>query len=89
MYEIEHPVVRVHPETGEKSLLLGHFVKKIVGLSQADSARLFQVLQDHVTRPREHGALVVESRRRAVWDNRATQHYAINDYAIRCAWCAA
>ena len=33
-YETEHPVVRVHPETGERSLVLGHFVKKFVGPEQ-------------------------------------------------------
>jgi alpha-ketoglutarate-dependent sulfate ester dioxygenase len=79
-YETEHPVVHVHPETGERQLLLGHFVKKILGVSNADSARLFQLLQDHVTRlentVRWHWAVGDV----AVWDNRATQHYAINDY---------
>lgn len=32
-YETEHPLVRVHPETGEKTLLLGHFFKSFVGYS--------------------------------------------------------
>ncbi len=80
VYETEHPVVRVHPETGERTLVLGHFVKKILGLPSPDSARLFQVLQDHVTRlentVRWHWAVGDV----AVWDNRATQHYAIDDY---------
>ncbi|MFP3802599.1 TauD/TfdA dioxygenase family protein, partial [Paraburkholderia sp. SIMBA_027] len=50
VYETEHPVVRVHPETGERTLVLGHFVQKIKGLSSQDSAHLLQVLHEHVTR---------------------------------------
>ena len=50
VYETEHPVVRVHPVSGEKSLVLGHFVKRIKGYSPADSAHLFNLLQSHVTR---------------------------------------
>ncbi len=49
-FEIEHPVVRVHPETGERSLLLGHFVKNFVGLKTNESAALFQLLQERVVR---------------------------------------
>ncbi|HEX6245545.1 MAG TPA: TauD/TfdA family dioxygenase, partial [Polyangiales bacterium] len=80
VYETEHPVVRVHPETGERALLLGHFVKKIIGLSTPDSARLFQVLQDHVIRLENTVRWRWQVGDVAVWDNRATQHYAINDY---------
>jgi taurine dioxygenase len=80
LYETEHPVVHVHPETGERSLLLGHFVKKILGVSTADSARLFQLLQDHVTRLENTVRWHWQVGDVAVWDNRATQHYAINDY---------
>lgn len=80
VYETEHPVVRVHPETGERALLLGHFVKKLIGLPSADSARLFQVLQDHVTRLENTVRWRWQVGDVAIWDNRATQHYAINDY---------
>jgi alpha-ketoglutarate-dependent taurine dioxygenase len=79
-YETEHPVVHVHPETGERHLLLGHFVKKIIGVSPADSARLFQLLQDHVVRLENTVRWRWAVGDVAVWDNRATQHYAINDY---------
>ena len=79
-YETEHPVVHVHPETGERNLLLGHFVRKILGVSAADSVRLFQLLQDHVTRLENTVRWQWQVGDVAVWDNRATQHYAINDY---------
>lgn len=79
-YETVHPVVHVHPDTGERSLLLGHFVKKLLDVSPADSARLFQLLQDHVTRHENTVRWRWAAGDVAIWDNRATQHYAINDY---------
>ena len=80
VYETEHPVVHVHPETGERNLLLGHFVKNLIGLPSADSAHLFQVLQNHVTRLENTVRWKWQVGDVAIWDNRATQHYAINDY---------
>ncbi|WP_437300055.1 TauD/TfdA dioxygenase family protein [Sorangium sp. So ce426] len=80
VYETEHPVVRVHPETGERSLVLGHFVKRLLGVSSHDSAHLFQVLQEHVTRLENTVRWRWAAGDVAIWDNRATQHYAINDY---------
>lgn len=80
VYETEHPIVHVHPETGERSLITGHFVKQILGLPSRDSSHLFQVLQDHVTRLENTVRWRWAAGDVAVWDNRATQHYAINDY---------
>ncbi|TDV09243.1 TauD/TfdA dioxygenase family protein [Paraburkholderia caballeronis] len=80
VYETEHPVVRVHPETGERTLVLGHFVQRIKGLSQHDSAHLLQVFHEHVTRLENTVRWNWQQGDVAIWDNRATQHYAINDY---------
>jgi alpha-ketoglutarate-dependent taurine dioxygenase len=80
VYETEHPLVHVHPESGERNLLLGHFVKRIVGLSRTDSDHLFQVLQGHVTRLENTVRWRWQAGDVAIWDNRATQHYAIDDY---------
>ncbi|GAB6991123.1 TauD/TfdA dioxygenase family protein [Paenibacillus pini] len=80
VYETEHPLVRVHPETGEKNLLLGSFVKRIVGFKPDDSARLLSILQDHVTRLENTVRWSWKVGDVVIWDNRATQHYAINDY---------
>jgi taurine dioxygenase len=79
-YETEHPVVRVHPETGERSLVLGHFVKKFVGLNSSESAALFKVLQDRVTKLENTVRWTWEPGDVAIWDNRATQHYAVADF---------
>jgi alpha-ketoglutarate-dependent taurine dioxygenase len=81
VYETEHPVVRVHPVSGKRSLLLGHFVKRIKGLSRDDSQRLFDILQGHVTRLENTVRWRWQEGDVAIWDNRATQHYAVDDYA--------
>jgi alpha-ketoglutarate-dependent sulfate ester dioxygenase len=83
VYETEHPVVRVHPVSGQRSLLLGHFVKRFVGFSEADSARLFSVLQDHITRPENTVRWRWQVGDVAFWDNRATQHRAIADFGLQ------
>ena len=80
VYETEHPVVRIHPESGERSLVLGHFFKRFVGLSPNDSRRLFDVFQDHITRPENVVRWRWQAGDVAIWDNRATQHRAIADF---------
>jgi alpha-ketoglutarate-dependent taurine dioxygenase len=80
VFETEHPAVRVHPETGERALLLGHFIKHFVGLKSVDSADLFQLLQRQVTRLENTVRWNWSLGDLAIWDNRATQHYGVADY---------
>src|SRR5439155_2943378 len=80
IYETEHPVVRVHPETGERTLLLGNFVQRFVGYSKSDGQKLFDLLQSHITSPENTVRWRCQAGDVAIWDNRATQHYAVNDY---------
>jgi alpha-ketoglutarate-dependent sulfate ester dioxygenase len=79
-YEAEHPVVRVHPETGERTLLLGHFVKRFVGLNTAESSAIFQLLQSRITKLENTYRWSWRAGDVALWDNRATQHYAVADF---------
>ena len=79
-FETEHPVVRVHPETGEPALLLGHFVRSFAGLSTADFHSLFPLLQRHITRLENTVRWTWRDGDIAIWDNRATQHYAVADF---------
>ncbi|WP_040791901.1 TauD/TfdA dioxygenase family protein [Nocardia paucivorans] len=79
-FETEHPVVEVHPETGERALLLGGFVKEIVGLPHSESQALLRLFQDRVTRLEHTTRWNWALGDVAVWDNRATQHYAVDDY---------
>jgi len=80
VYETEHPVVRVHPETGEPALLLGGFAQRLVGHSLGESVDLIRILQAYVTRPENIVRWHWQEGDVAIWDNRATQHYAIADY---------
>lgn len=80
VYETDHPVVRVHPETGERTLVLGHFVRRIKGYSADASGHLFQLLQGYVLRPENTVRWRWRAGDVAIWDNRATQHAAIDDY---------
>ncbi len=79
-YETEHPVVRIHPETGKRVLLLGQFVKNFVGLGTAESATLFALLQARITKLENTIRWNWAPGDLAIWDNRATQHYAVSDY---------
>ena len=79
-FETEHPVVRVHPETGRRALLLGHFVKRFVGLGNFESATLLNLLQARVTKLENTIRWNWRPGDVAVWDNRSTQHYAVSDY---------
>jgi alpha-ketoglutarate-dependent sulfate ester dioxygenase len=80
VYETEHPLVRVHPETNEPSLVLGGFARTVVGFTPQASKDLIRLLQEYITRPEQTVRWHWREGDLAVWDNRATQHYAIADY---------
>ncbi|MUN42657.1 TauD/TfdA dioxygenase family protein [Actinomadura litoris] len=79
-YRTAHPVVRVHPETGERGLFIGGFAQKLIGLSGTESRDILRIFQSYVTRPEN----IVRVRWRpgdlVLFDNRITQHYAPDDY---------
>lgn len=79
-FRTEHPVVRVHPETGERALLAGDFVRGFVGLDNHESSVLLQLLQRRITMPENTIRWAWAPGDVAMWDNRATQHRAIDDY---------
>lgn len=80
VYEAEHPLVHVHPVSGEKALLLGHFFKRLSGFSSRESARIFELLQNRVIQLENTVRWRWQQDDVAIWDNRSTQHYAVNDY---------
>ena len=79
-FRTEHPVVRVHPETGERTLLAGDFVRSFVGLDSHESNVLLELLQRRITLPENTIRWSWAPGDVAMWDNRATQHRAVDDY---------
>lgn len=79
-YETVHPVVRVHPITGERGLYIGGFAQRIVGLSGGDSRDILRLLQSYVTRPENIVRWRWSPNQLLLFDNRITQHYAIDNY---------
>lgn len=79
-YRTAHPVVRVHPLTGERGLFIGGFAQRIVGLSTGESRKILDLLQSYVTRPENVLRWRWSPNQLVVFDNRITQHYAIDNY---------
>ncbi|MEU7425007.1 TauD/TfdA family dioxygenase [Streptomyces sp. NPDC040750] len=79
-YRTAHPVVRVHPLTGERGLFIGGFAQRIVGLSAGESRKILDLLQAYVVRPENVLRWRWSEHQLVLFDNRATQHYAIDNY---------
>jgi taurine dioxygenase len=79
--EVQHPIVRTHPETGRKALYLSttHF-SRIEGMSKAESQPLLDQLAKHAVRPDFTCRFKWRPGSIAMWDNRCTMHYAVNDF---------
>ncbi|MGM9923592.1 MAG: TauD/TfdA dioxygenase family protein [Bacillus sp. (in: firmicutes)] len=80
VYKTKHPVVHVHEETGKKHLLLGGFVRYLEGYSTSESEKLLSIFQSYVTRLENTVRWQWSEGDVVIWDNLATQHYAIADY---------
>ncbi|MET9894640.1 TauD/TfdA family dioxygenase [Streptomyces sp. NPDC006465] len=78
----DHPLVRVHPETGERVLFVnGYYVEQILGVSRPESRALLDMLLEQATRPEYTVRFRWEPGSVAFWDNRATIHLAPSDTA--------
>lgn len=76
-----HPVVRVHPETGEKALYVNeHFTRRIVEMNAFESDALLGFLTRWVQNPRFTVRLRWSQGAIGMWDNRVTQHFVLNDF---------
>ena len=79
--EAEHPVARTHPATGRKALYLsrGHTIR-FRDMTEEESRPLIDWLQSHQVRPEFTCRVRWEPGTLTIWDNRCTQHNAVNDY---------
>ncbi|PWE77150.1 dioxygenase [Bradyrhizobium sp. SUTN9-2] len=78
IHETTYPIVRVHPETGERMLSLGRSVQNFVGLQRYPSQKLFELLQSYLVAPRSTLRWKWQSGDVVIWDNRATEPYPLN-----------
>ncbi|MDB5982043.1 MAG: tauD [Pseudomonas sp.] len=78
---LSHPVIRTHPVSGRKSLFVNEgFTTRINELEPAESEAILKLLFSHATRPEFTIRWRWQENDVAFWDNRATQHYAVDDY---------
>ncbi len=80
---VVHPVVRTHPETGRKSLLVGQRIRRFVGMSDEESEAILRFLNEHAMTPEfvyRHRWSLDDL---VLWDNRCTQHIALPDFDQR------
>jgi taurine dioxygenase len=79
--ESEHPLVRTHPETGRKALYVsGSHLYRIAGMTDKESDALVKFLKDHAGTPDFTARAQYRPGTLVIWDNRCTQHRALNDY---------
>lgn len=79
--ETRHPAICRHPETGEPMLFVNPtYTTRIEGYSAAESTALLARIYQHCTRPEFGCRFQWSPGSIALWDNRNTMHYAVNDY---------
>lgn len=78
---VEQPLVRTHPETGRKLIYATRsFTAEIKGVPEDEGRAVLDFLFEHVKRPEFQVRFRWQPGSVAIWDNRSTQHYAVNDY---------
>lgn len=78
---VDHPVVRVHPDTGRPVLNVNHaYTRRLIGLDESASRAMLDYLFSRVTVPEVQVRIRWEPGTVVLWDNRSVQHYATADY---------
>jgi taurine dioxygenase len=80
---VVHPIVKVHPETGRKSLYIGDKVMQIAGMTIEESRPLIRFLLEHSRRPQFLYCHRWEKDDLVVWDNRCVNHMALANFDRR------
>ena len=80
-YSNEHPIVRIHPETGKKILYVNWtYTKQIIGLDKKESDQILKEIFEHQARLDLTCRFTWTENTVAIWDNRSVIHYAIADF---------
>lgn len=80
--DVIHPLVRVHPDTGEKSLYLGMYASKVVGMPDQEGRQLLKTLLDHAGQAHFVYAHRWQPGDVILWDNRCLMHRAVPNYEL-------
>ena len=76
-----HPMVKVHPVTGRKALFVNRgWTTSVVGMDQTEANAILFALFNHAEKPEFNTRWHWTTGDAALWDNRCTMHYAVNDY---------
>jgi taurine dioxygenase len=78
--EAAHPLVRTHPETGRKALYISNHTQTLDGFKSGEARPILDFLAAHAVEPEFTCRFRWEVGSLAIWDNRCTQHRALNDY---------
>ena len=76
-----HPIIRMHPDSKNKALYIGGHAVEIEGMTKEESTPILNYLKAHSTRPEFICRFKWSPGAIAIWDNRCTQHYAVDDYS--------
>lgn len=80
-----HPLIRTHPETGDKVIYIGHSdnVECFDGMTPEETRPLLDFLYQHCTQPDNIYRHMWRVGDVVMWDNRCTLHYAVHDYGVQ------